>query len=301
MKDVTVVIPVYNRILQLQRALKSVELQNFTGSFEVIVVDDFSNDKNGIENVVKSFNDTLDIKLIRHTINRHGGAARNTGIKNSNSKYIAFLDSDDEWKSDKLSVTLKFLDENKDISGVFSKLELKGQKKGVFPQRGLHKDENYMDYLLIGGGTIQTSTIVIRREVLDKILFDESLKRFQDYDLVNSFQNSGIKLKLINQILVYMNDDDQQNRISNSFNPEPAEIWFKKVKSDLSDRAKANFIVKRLVHYYSQSGDKLTALKYLLLKDNFRYVKLKLVIKEFLLIIIPKIIVTKLRTFRINS
>lgn len=300
MFDITVVIPVYNREKELVRAIESVLRQKCDYSVEIIVVDDCSNNSSVIANIVNSFKDKGHLRLIRHEINKHGGAARNTGIFSANSDFIALLDSDDEWKEDKLSTCIEVLKSDNSIDAVYSQLALKGKKEGIYPSRGLYADENFMDYLLVSNGTIQTSTLVLRKHVFDIIKFDETLKRFQDYDLVYKMQMKGVSLKYIDRVLVSMYDDDQQNRISNSFNPEPAEYWFNKVKEDLTTPAQANFTVKRIVHYYSQSGKKNKALKYLLDSNNFRYVNFKTLLKELLLILLPLFLLNSIRKYRIR-
>jgi len=90
---VSVIIPTYNRAHLVGRAIRSVLNQTYQ-DFEIIVVDDCSTDNT--EEIVKGFNDHR-IRYMRHDRNRGGSAARNTGIKASQGKYIAFLDSDDEW------------------------------------------------------------------------------------------------------------------------------------------------------------------------------------------------------------
>ena len=89
---VSVIIPTYNRAHLVGRAIRSVLNQTYQ-DFEIIVVDDCSTDNT--EEIVKGFNDHR-IRYMRHDRNRGGSAARNTGIKASQGKYIAFLDSDDE-------------------------------------------------------------------------------------------------------------------------------------------------------------------------------------------------------------
>lgn len=100
---VSVIITTYNRQETLSRAIQSVLDQTYQ-DFEIIVVDDAS--KVSQEEIVSSFNDDR-IKFIRHSINKGGSAARNTGIAASLGEYIAFLDSDDQWLPDHLSCQIK--------------------------------------------------------------------------------------------------------------------------------------------------------------------------------------------------
>lgn len=97
---VSVIIPTFNRAHLLPCAVQSVLNQTFT-DFELIIVDDASTDNT--QEVVESFGD-LRIRYIEHEQNKGGGAARNTGIKEARGEFIAFLDSDDEWMSQKLEI-----------------------------------------------------------------------------------------------------------------------------------------------------------------------------------------------------
>src|SRR5512138_1185650 len=92
---VSVVIPTYNRAPLLERAIHSVLSQTYT-NLEVIVIDDASTDdtQDRIKNLQLA---DIRIQYIRHDRNRGSQAARNTGIHAAKGKYVAFLDSDDEW------------------------------------------------------------------------------------------------------------------------------------------------------------------------------------------------------------
>ena len=96
----SVVIPVFNRQGVLRRAVASVRTQTFR-DYELIVVNDCSTEPitDAIEDVLKGQNG----RLLRHEVNRGAGASRNTGARAATGRYIAFLDSDDEWYPEKLA------------------------------------------------------------------------------------------------------------------------------------------------------------------------------------------------------
>ncbi|HEY4124800.1 MAG TPA: glycosyltransferase family A protein, partial [Rhizomicrobium sp.] len=101
----SVVIPVFNRAHLLERALSSVLNQSFQ-DFEIIVVDDGS--KDDPERVVQAIADSR-IRFVRQE-NMGGGAARNTGIDLAQGRYIAFLDSDDQFLPHHLKAVKAMLD-----------------------------------------------------------------------------------------------------------------------------------------------------------------------------------------------
>lgn len=88
---ISVVIPTYNRAHYLNRALKSLQEQNFSENFEVVVVDDGSIDQTA--EVVKTWSKQLNLKLVG---NSHQGVsvARNLGIKNATGEILVFFDDD---------------------------------------------------------------------------------------------------------------------------------------------------------------------------------------------------------------
>jgi hypothetical protein len=90
MPELSVVIPVYDRRLLVERALRSVFAQELAPA-EVIVVDDGSSDDTADRAAA------LGATVIRHDVNRGKSAARNTGLEAAQSDWVAFLDADDEW------------------------------------------------------------------------------------------------------------------------------------------------------------------------------------------------------------
>jgi len=112
MPTVSVVIPTYNRAELLTRAIDSVLAQTYD-DFELLVVDDGSTDDT--EAVVTAYDDDR-VRYLAHETNRGANPARNTGIEAAEGEFVAFLDSDDEWRPRKLEAQLDRLEEVKDES-----------------------------------------------------------------------------------------------------------------------------------------------------------------------------------------
>ncbi|MEK7432819.1 MAG: glycosyltransferase family A protein [Cyanobacteriota bacterium] len=102
----------YNRGNYLNRCIDSVLAQSFK-DFELIIVDDGSND-NSFEIVKKYINNNENIRYIYHS-NRKVSLSKNVGINSACGKYIAFIDSDDEYKNDYLLKRVEYMLENPDI------------------------------------------------------------------------------------------------------------------------------------------------------------------------------------------
>ena len=182
MAKVSVIIPAYNRAHCIERAIKSVRDQTFT-DMEIIVVDDASTDNTG--EVVTSISDER-IRYIRCETNR-GPTVRNEGMKAAQGKYIAFLDSDDEWLPDKIEKQVALMDSLSEDWGVCHtglRIIKDGTAVSVFRPKPLKDGEVLRDFM---GGKIyfQTSTIMVRRAVVEKIgFFDERLRYGEDAEFL---------------------------------------------------------------------------------------------------------------------
>jgi len=101
---ISIIIPTYNRITALPRAIESVLNQTYS-NFELIVIDDGSDDHT--DTYVHSL---LDSRISYFYIQNQGVAnARNVGVEKSSGDLIAFLDSDDEWLSEKLEKQVQYM------------------------------------------------------------------------------------------------------------------------------------------------------------------------------------------------
>lgn len=173
---VSVIIPTYNRANSLERAIKSVINQTYK-NLEIIVVDDNSTDNT--EEIVKSFSDDR-IKYVRHFQNKGSSSARNTGIKNSQGEFIAFLDSDDEYLPEKIEKSIQVFNSAAENIGMvcsnFWRIINKEKKIGLFKKI----NPNYY--------FPSPSTWVIARKVFENnLLFDEKICAMDDRVFVFSF------------------------------------------------------------------------------------------------------------------
>ena len=107
--SVSIIMPMFNSGQFIKNAIRTVCLQTYE-DWELIVVDDCSTD-NSADVVKKLAESESRIKIV--SLNKNGGPAiaRNAGIEVSSGRYIAFLDSDDQWASLKLEKQVKFMQE----------------------------------------------------------------------------------------------------------------------------------------------------------------------------------------------
>lgn len=112
----SVIVPVYNKEKQIKRSIKSILEQTYK-NFELIIVCDPSTDNSNIE--IEKFKDDRIRIFYRNEAGSGGYAARNLGINESKSEWIAFLDADDEWYPTHLEEAKNIILNNKNISFVF--------------------------------------------------------------------------------------------------------------------------------------------------------------------------------------
>ena len=167
---VAVVIPTFNRAHTLPRAIDSV-LQQTNAPNEIWIVDDGSVD--GTADYVTTQYPELSFV---YQDNAGVSAARNTGIKQSNSPWIAFLDSDDEWLPGKLEQQFAAIAENPD-SRIFHTDEIWIRNgKRVNPMQKHKKQGGDIFTQSLALCAMSPSTVILHRSLLqDEGLFDETL------------------------------------------------------------------------------------------------------------------------------
>jgi glycosyltransferase involved in cell wall biosynthesis len=178
--------PVYNRASVVRRAIDSVLAQHFD-DFELIVVDDGSSD--GSADLVAAVADPR-LRLVRLPTNGGGNAARNRGIHEARGSIVAFLDSDDYYLPHKLGVVDRFFRERTDVDVLidsFIKVYPPADGRPNTPRHNPVIDDNeaFLEALFMRRIWKATPGISARREAVIRAgLFDESLKRRQDYDFM---------------------------------------------------------------------------------------------------------------------
>lgn len=170
MKKVSVVIPVYGVEKYIASAVQSVLDQTYK-NFELLIVDDGSPDRS-VE-IVQQFEDPR-IRIIRQE-NQGLAGARNTGIRNTQGEYLAFLDGDDIWVPEKLSKHVKHLEDSPTVGVSFSRsvfIDEMGNSLNTYLMPKL-KDITSA-YLLHCNPVGNGSAAVFRRETLESIKFPDN-------------------------------------------------------------------------------------------------------------------------------
>jgi glycosyltransferase involved in cell wall biosynthesis len=177
--QISVVIPVYNRAGAVVRALQTAAAQTFT-DYEIIVVDDGSTDDT-VAAVEQS--GVAGLVLVRHPRNLGAAAARNTGIRTARGRWIAFLDSDDVWMSDKLARQVAALrDAPADTLACATAYVLHREGRQSDIRINLTPGQ-FRTEILFGCAISPGTTLMVDRRAFDAIgLFDEDFRRLEDWD-----------------------------------------------------------------------------------------------------------------------
>jgi len=179
---VSVIIPAYNAQDYIKKALDSVLAQSYP-HFEVLIVNDGSTDNT--ETIIDTYHDPR-VRLIPQS---NGGLsnARNTGIKNAQGYYLAFLDADDYWIPEKLEKQIEVLKHHPEVS--FCSIQTRVETpEGEFINTWLCPELKssilhtifFQNAAIAGSGSSVMLTAELQKQAG---FFDESLHSLEDIDM----------------------------------------------------------------------------------------------------------------------
>jgi glycosyltransferase involved in cell wall biosynthesis len=192
--DISIIIPLFNKEDFIVQTLKSI-LNQDNKDWECIIVDDGSTD-NSLQIVTDFCHTYVGNWKILSVTNGGQTKARNIGIREATGRYLAFLDADDLWVSDKLSKQFDYLESNPGVLGVLSGyaiFKVNSNKvrvvKGNDFQKMLRK---WADMSGFGGG-LESVGMVRRPSSIDDALFDQKLSTSSGLDFT-------IRLSLLGKV-----------------------------------------------------------------------------------------------------
>lgn len=241
MPKVSVVIPFFNAIKYLPETIETV-LQQTYEDYEIVVVNDGSSED--VEGLIKQLNHPK-VRLINQE-NKGCSEARNTGIRQSEGEYVAFLDADDLWHPAKLEKQVQILDQCADVGLVYVWSDLideQGQRTGrtAKPTAEGNVWEKLLEENIVGGGSIP----LVRRSCLEATkLFDPDLVSFlEDWDLWLRLA-AITKFRVVPEVLMYYRQLDSSSSmdwgnmaksyeimIEKAFAQASPELQYKRAKS----------------------------------------------------------------------
>ncbi len=247
---VSVIIPTYNRLQLLQRAISSVEAQSYD-EVELIIVDDGSTDG------TKEYLEGLKHKVIILSDNCGVSHARNQGVSIAKGETIAFLDSDDLWHEEKLARQVAFHQNRPDILCSFGLEQWFRQGKRVkrpkkYEAAAVVGFENLLEFTFIG-----PSSVMIEKNLFVTLDgFDESLKVCEDYDLWLRLSQKA-SMHLVSDVVIekHAGSEDQLSHSVLSLEPYRVKALMKHKHDDKAKemiRKKLEIIYKGAVKHNNQ-------------------------------------------------
>lgn len=203
---VSVIIPTYNRANLVTRAIASVREQLYS-NIEIIIVDDGSTDNT--KRVINDIDSSDAIIKYVYQTNKGVSVARNKGIEISSGKYVAFLDSDDTWHKEKISIQVEFMEENPEFSMVLCEIFsvkddsiINSSNQTDFFQKD---GDNFLNVIknLYGISGIGSSLLAKRNALTAVGGFDPNLTTAEDRDLALRL-SAKYKVGSIKKHLVYV-------------------------------------------------------------------------------------------------
>ena len=270
---VSVIIPTYKRPEKLPRAIASVLNQTYS-NVEIIIVDDNNPETDArkrTEEIMSTYADNPRVRYIKHEKNKNGSAARNTGARYSQAKYVAFLDDDDEFLPEKIAAQVKRLEELPDEYAVcYTKVVFEKENGKISESKENREGDLFFDALTRELSFQAGSNLFIRKEVFDSIGgFDESFKRSQDKEVVTRLlHHHKIAYAPVKGVLAHVYED---HSFVNPF--EITAYYVEKMKpfvNSLDSNMRRNFykVINEQLFYYSVTEKKIGKAVVLILKGK---------------------------------
>lgn len=185
---ISVVIPLYNGKIFIERTLHSVLEQSFK-EFEIVIVNDGSTDEGDVvaENFLKSRNFS-NYKIIQ-SVNKGHASAANLGAQMATGEFLAFLDADDCFEKEKLKKMYLEINQNPQLDVIFSRFRFIDLNDNLLSRQNLNQvfsPEKFWVQLMENGNLVygSNSGVLVRRsKFLKQNGYDESLIACEDWDL----------------------------------------------------------------------------------------------------------------------
>ena len=246
---VSVVIPTFERPALVLQAVKSVLAQTLSDLEIVVVID------GGDPATVVALNSLSAPQLRVLTFEKRmgGSSARNEGVSIARGEWIAFLDDDDLWLPEKLESQFEIARTSKCSDPIVSCKVIARTPGGevVWPRK--LPTEPLSEYLLArdswtqGEGLLQTSTLLTTRRLLQRVRFQEGLRRHQDWDwLLRAACQPGTKIEFVNEPLAVWNLTESSGGVSRKLDWEASLDWIRDRRELVTRRAYAGFIATQI-------------------------------------------------------
>ncbi|MBC1239481.1 MULTISPECIES: glycosyltransferase family 2 protein [Nostoc] len=257
---VSVVIPTRNRPQIVVRGAKSALSQTLQ-SIEVIVIVD-GPDRQTVDALSQIGDPRLRVIELPQNIGPSG--ARNTGVREAKGTWIAFLDDDDQWLPQKLERQLELATSSTYEFPVVASRFISRTPKGDFicPRRLPQASEPLSEYLFVrnsffkGEGCIQTSTLFVKKELMEKMPLEEKFPRHEDWEWllrVNAMEN--VQILFVPEAMAIWHSEMGIKRLSNVHDWKYSLDWIRSTRHLVTPKAYSGFIATIVSHFASSAGD----------------------------------------------
>ena len=210
---VAIILPNFNSEKTIEATLKSIIQQSYK-NWQLIIVDDNSN--SDTKKVLSRFKKIKKIKIFYLKKNKGAAYCRNLAIKKSSSDYVAFIDSDDLWKKNKLKLQINFMQKN---NYYFTYTNYKTFKINKLIKNTILVPNKFNFESFVKNTSISTSTMVVKRSVANRIKFSNT-KICEDYyykcQLLKKIGNAYCYPACLTEYQI-RKDSLQSNRIRNLY------------------------------------------------------------------------------------
>lgn len=234
---VSVITPTFRSADYIERAIDSILGQSYKNIECIIINDNTPHDdySQALYKKIEKYYADERFVFLEQPMHINGAAARNYGIERAHGEYIAFLDDDDWWKSEKIEKQVDFIrKQSSSCGGVSTLVEYYENDKPIRWMRP-YKDGKITKEILRRQIDINTGTFMAKHEALDDAgVFDPNLKRHQEVQLLTFFSHK-YEIKLLPEYLMCYNLSTNNNMPTSEKLRQYKEDFFTSVDPIMSD------------------------------------------------------------------
>ena len=301
---VSVVIPTRNRPDLVVRSVNSALAQSFNAIEIIIVVDGF--DEATLQ-MLQQIDDSR-VRVLTLPVPLGAGGARNAGVNEARSQWIAFLDDDDEWFPRKLEIQIQTAHQSRHHYPIISCRLIARSETGdlVWPRRYPRPNEPLSEYLFCqssffgGEGFIAMPSILAMKELFQIVPFRGDIMAHIDWDWflrANKIEGVGVEFVTKDEPLLIWYMEGNRSRISNRTDWRNSLSWVEANRHLLTPRAFSSFIMIQ-VSVHAARGREWKAF-WLLLRKAYRNGNPSLtdILAHIIIWLIPRKVRTKMVIF----
>jgi glycosyltransferase involved in cell wall biosynthesis len=244
---VTAIIPTYQRPFLVRNAILSALGQSYRALEVMLVID-------GRDRITREAVATIEdprLRVLELDAKVGAAEARNIGTELATSEWVAFLDDDDEWLPQKIALQMEAARAMRMRYPVISSRTIVRTPafEWISPRRAYVPGELMSEYLFCrqrfvdGARYMQTSTLMMRRELMMELPFQKDLKRHQDWDwLLRAASHPGVGFHMLPEPLTVFHVEDRRISLGRGMDWEYSRAWAREMRPSFTPRAYSFFL-----------------------------------------------------------